>query len=203
MKIKRELRITVVYDVDRADGDLAAVDRALKATLRKVADHAAGEGWLTGDLATVVDHWSAKVVNIDTPRPTWTDIDDALAFREGWILTDVGGRLDIQRVDELDVFENDDAALEHIREQAGKGSVLHEKALVLHGMPLPAAAGVVANQEHTVAWSIELDAATPRQAAEQARAILRDPTSIATIFKVIDPDGVLHNIDLAPGDTPE
>lgn len=37
---------------------------------------------------------------------------------------------------------------------------------------------------YTVSWVIQLDADSPRDAAEQALAIQRDPESIATVFTV-------------------
>lgn len=39
---------------------------------------------------------------------------------------------------------------------------------------------------YLVNWNIELDAKTPREAAEKALGIQRDPESIATFFEVWD-----------------
>lgn len=47
----------------------------------------------------------------------------------------------------------------------------------------------------TVHWSIDLDADTPREAAEQALTIQRDPNSLATVFRVRDQIAT-HTIDL-------
>lgn len=41
---------------------------------------------------------------------------------------------------------------------------------------------------YLVTWDIDLWADTPEAAAEQARAIQRDPTSTATVFSVRDVD---------------
>jgi hypothetical protein len=38
--------------------------------------------------------------------------------------------------------------------------------------------------EYYIEWSIEIDADSPREAAEKALAIQRDPNSSATVFKV-------------------
>ncbi len=53
---------------------------------------------------------------------------------------------------------------------------------------------------HHVAWEIELDASHPREAAELALAIHRDPASIATFFSVTAPDGTVTHHDLEEGD---
>ncbi len=54
---------------------------------------------------------------------------------------------------------------------------------------------------HHVAWEIELDASHPREAAELALAIHRDPASIATFFSVNAPDGTLTHHDLGEDET--
>ena len=41
--------------------------------------------------------------------------------------------------------------------------------------------------EYKVQWEIDIEAATPREAAEKALEIQRDPDSVATVFKVIHP----------------
>ena len=38
--------------------------------------------------------------------------------------------------------------------------------------------------EYTVTWAIEVYADTPEDAAQQAEDIMRDPTSLATVFDV-------------------
>ncbi len=49
-----------------------------------------------------------------------------------------------------------------------------------------------------VTWSIDIDAADPRSAAQQALEIQRDPASIATCFKVEESGvGGLLTIDLS------
>jgi hypothetical protein len=49
-----------------------------------------------------------------------------------------------------------------------------------------------------VEWSIDIDADSPREAAEKALEIQRDPSSSATVFSVIkyDSDGSKSLIDL-------
>lgn len=52
-------------------------------------------------------------------------------------------------------------------------------------------------KHYVVTWEVDIYAETPRQAAEQALAIHRDPESMATVFDVWtdDEDGT-HRIDL-------
>lgn len=50
--------------------------------------------------------------------------------------------------------------------------------------------------EFRVVWEIDIEAKTPRRAAEQAFAIQRDPKSMATVFSMTDPSGVTTEIDL-------
>ncbi len=50
--------------------------------------------------------------------------------------------------------------------------------------------------EFRVVWEIDIEAATPKQAAERAFAIQRDPESMATVFAMTDPSGVTTEIDL-------
>ena len=52
--------------------------------------------------------------------------------------------------------------------------------------------------QHTVHWTIELTADSPRHAAERALEIHRDPTSTATVFGVETINGVVE-IDLSAG----
>lgn len=59
-------------------------------------------------------------------------------------------------------------------------------------------------KEYFVTWEIDIEADTPREAAEKALAIQRDPTSWAPVFKVFhedDPD--MHTIDLAQAEDNE
>lgn len=39
---------------------------------------------------------------------------------------------------------------------------------------------------YSVSWEIEIEADSPREAAQEALAIQRDPNSIATVFSVIE-----------------
>lgn len=54
--------------------------------------------------------------------------------------------------------------------------------------------------EYTVTWTIELEADTPREAAEKALVIHRDPESIATVFSVRGDSVGLYEIDLSPSE---
>jgi hypothetical protein len=48
-----------------------------------------------------------------------------------------------------------------------------------------------------VIWEIDLDAESPKEAAEMAWEIHRSPESIATVFSVCDEDGNLTQVDLS------
>jgi hypothetical protein len=50
--------------------------------------------------------------------------------------------------------------------------------------------------EYRITWEIQITADSPREAAEQALAIQRDPNSIATVFDVADDDGNIERINL-------
>ena len=54
--------------------------------------------------------------------------------------------------------------------------------------------------EYHVRWEIELNAGSPREAAEKALAIQRDPDSV---FDVTEETGIVERIDLALGETDE
>lgn len=49
---------------------------------------------------------------------------------------------------------------------------------------------------YSIIWSIDIEAETPRDAAEEALKIQRDPESTATCFEVMDDEGTVINIDL-------
>jgi hypothetical protein len=57
--------------------------------------------------------------------------------------------------------------------------------------------------DYYVEWSIDLEASSPREAAEMALAIMRDPTSIATVFRIYDEDGNPVQIDLQEEEQPK
>ena len=60
-----------------------------------------------------------------TPRGMeWTDAHSVAATNEGWDIFDVNGSgyLEIQRVDELDVFDSDEEAVRFVRHNANAGS---------------------------------------------------------------------------------
>lgn len=52
--------------------------------------------------------------------------------------------------------------------------------------------------EYRVTWRVEVDADSPREAAERALAMQRDPASTATNFRVTEwvPDGATCTVDL-------
>lgn len=50
--------------------------------------------------------------------------------------------------------------------------------------------------EYLVTWSIELDAASPEDAAYLAREIQLDPDSTALVYRVSGPRGEQYAIDL-------
>ena len=66
----------------------------------------------------------------------WNEADQASAAADGWNLFEVpnaaapgGVQWDIQREDDSDVFEKDDAAVFHVYSKAMQGSDLHRRAL--------------------------------------------------------------------------
>lgn len=63
--------------------------------------------------------------------------------------------------------------------------------------------GSRSRKSYRVSWEIDLDAANPREAAQEALRIMRDPKSIATVFYVIESDSdantktaTIHTVDL-------
>ena len=56
---------------------------------------------------------------------------------------------------------------------------------------------------HHVTWEIDLDAATPREAAEEALRIMQRPDTMATVFDVTDETGATHRVDLMEGEDDE
>ena len=51
-------------------------------------------------------------------------------------------------------------------------------------------------QTFHLVWEIDIDANSPREAAEKALAIQKCPDSIATVFQVIDERGESVRVDL-------
>ena len=49
---------------------------------------------------------------------------------------------------------------------------------------------------YSVTWEIEIEADSPREAAETARALQRDPDAWCGVFKVWDEHGIDHAVDL-------
>jgi hypothetical protein len=139
--------------------------------------------------------------------PKWTADDDAKAAVEGWNVFDAEGRMEIQRIDELEMFESDAQAIDFIRERAVSGSELHQKALYIDRWSAAAQASTSRESQsdppYRVTWSIDIDAESPQDAAEKALAIHRDASSIATVFEVNDRrNGSIRTIDLQEGQTP-
>jgi hypothetical protein len=62
----------------------------------------------------------------------WTVGDANKADAEGWSLFDAGGRFEIERDDETEIFDSDEAAVAHVERRAAEGSTLHAKALLIH-----------------------------------------------------------------------
>ena len=62
----------------------------------------------------------------------WTHADEAAANTEGWCVSNSSdGCVEIQRLDEAEVFSEDGAAIAHVYWSAGAGSALHQKALAV------------------------------------------------------------------------
>lgn len=51
------------------------------------------------------------------------------------------------------------------------------------------------SKNYYVTWTIEVEATSPKVAAEMALEIQRDPTSTATVFMVFDEHGVETHVD--------
>lgn len=88
---------------------------------------------------------------------------DECAERRNESLTHWNGVLDND-----DVFKRDPAAPEWVREWRGPFTIRVTSSPT----------------EYLVTWEMQIDADSPREAAEEALRIHRDPTSIATCFKV-------------------
>ena len=58
----------------------------------------------------------------------------------------------------------------------------------------------MANQTYHVLWEIDLDAESPREAAELALSIMLDSESTATVFDVTDEAGETTRVDLEDTD---
>lgn len=57
--------------------------------------------------------------------------------------------------------------------------------------------------DYYIEWSIDLEAAAPREAAQEALKIMRDPFSLATVFRVYDEDGNPIQVDLEEAQEPD
>lgn len=64
----------------------------------------------------------------------WTRIQEKIARAEGWCLSERDdGLYQIQKLDDVGVFETDDAALDYVRMRARQGGFVHQRALRLDG----------------------------------------------------------------------
>jgi hypothetical protein len=52
-------------------------------------------------------------------------------------------------------------------------------------------------ERYLVTWTIDSDARTPREAAEDALRVMRRPHSTAVVFEVRDREGRVTTVDLA------
>ena len=78
--------------------------------------------------------------------------------------------------------ENDTAILEVLQAvQDFKDGELSERNLINY---LTDTEFEIPSREYRVCWTIDLDAESPEQAAEKARAMQMNPESIATVFNV-------------------
>jgi len=62
----------------------------------------------------------------------WTRTQKLEAESQGWLLVAIDGdqnRLAVQKYDEADIFDSDDAALTFVKEQAGRGNTTAQLAL--------------------------------------------------------------------------
>lgn len=85
--------------------------------------------WAEGELAE-------PAPQAEPDESSWTPAHQALAEAEGWAIFNGD---EIQRDDEIDAFESDEAAETHVRTLAGLGSRLHQLAISIHdGTPAPA-----------------------------------------------------------------
>lgn len=68
--------------------------------------------------------------------------------------------------------------------------------IVLPTPPTPARAA------RTAVWTIDLDSDDATDAAVQALEIMRDPASVATVFRIYEPDGRSVLIDVEDPESP-
>ncbi|MDP2566478.1 hypothetical protein [Pseudoalteromonas marina] len=61
-----------------------------------------------------------------------TNEEDQTAQSEGWALFDAGGEVQLQKIDELEVFSKDEDAHAFVKQLADAGSLLHYEQLPLN-----------------------------------------------------------------------
>jgi hypothetical protein len=70
-----------------------------------------------------------------TLNTVWTDTDSHAASADGWDIFDVDGRgyFEIQKIDEVELFDSDEEALNFVRMQAAdSASAVYQAALTIH-----------------------------------------------------------------------
>lgn len=130
------------------DADEPMTPAELEENLRGMVEAAIGQGQITHFSAGTLEahQCEARVEERDTGRHSghWPDAFREVAQAEGWDIFETDGcesepwRNDvllINREDEADLFESDQAALEHVIEKATAGSQVHRRALELHMTP--------------------------------------------------------------------
>jgi hypothetical protein len=81
----------------------------------------------------------ALTLNEGLPEELWNDSDSKNAMKQGWDMfagTHVGDTaevFEIERDDEAALFETDEDAIAHVVAEAGNGSRIALKAMLLHG----------------------------------------------------------------------
>ena len=63
-KLTVQLKLTVTYECDPAESDGVPDESEVHATLERIVDHAAGEGWLSDNTPYLVDDYNYSVETI-------------------------------------------------------------------------------------------------------------------------------------------
>lgn len=69
--------------------------------------------------------------NLSRDKFGWHGKDRAIAEAEGWGVFDADAGLRVQRIDTMEIFEDDDEAIEHVSKQASRGCAMATKAIIL------------------------------------------------------------------------
>jgi len=104
--------------------------------------------WIDDKTGERVNAKTGQRVSITTEE--WSSEDNEASTAEGWLLSvAIGsqyileGAYDIQKADDIGLFNSGDAAIAHVKAKADAGSELHLKALRLHGKINPHGSGSV------------------------------------------------------------